>query len=286
MARRRNEDLALLVASLVDEVVIIGDDDELQALLEEAAAKYEGSEGEYESALERQPNRGKSAMKKNSRRNPKGRHISCGSRITAKQCRQLQHVYESARDRGFSPERAAKQAWGSLENPPDPRTMRARANRMMNGAGLGGFIGSLAGVVIGLPFGQPLLSVLLSTVGGATGARYAAQGDRKERSTVGGGVGGVFGPLGAALGGYIGGRHPDRSRNPGHGGWAVEYPDGRMDLRYFDKSMTASDVKGALLAEGYPHNIRVRRARANPGGRQQNPAVVSNARAARLARGG
>jgi len=157
--------------------------------------------------------RGSMATTRNAR-NPKGKHISCGTEITAKECRQLQHVYESARDRGYSPERAAKQAWGSLRNPPDPTIARAHANRMMNGAGLGGFLGSLAGVVIGLPFGQPLLSVLLSTAGGAAGARYAAKPDRKERATVGGGVGGVFGPLFAALGGYIGGRHPDKKNNP------------------------------------------------------------------------
>lgn len=50
--------------------------------------------------------------------NPRGKHIACGSEITPKECRQLQHVYESAKDRGYSAERAAKQAWGSLRHNP------------------------------------------------------------------------------------------------------------------------------------------------------------------------
>jgi hypothetical protein len=48
-----------------------------------------------------------------SQKNPRGKHMSCGS-LSAKKCRQLQHVYESARDRGFSKKRAAKQAWGAV----------------------------------------------------------------------------------------------------------------------------------------------------------------------------
>jgi len=49
--------------------------------------------------------------------NPRGKHIACGTEITAKQCRQLQHVYESQKKRGLSDKRAAQSAWGSLRNP-------------------------------------------------------------------------------------------------------------------------------------------------------------------------
>lgn len=45
--------------------------------------------------------------------NPAGRHIDCGD-LPPKQCRQLQHVYESARSRGFNKKRAAQQAWSTV----------------------------------------------------------------------------------------------------------------------------------------------------------------------------
>lgn len=62
-------------------------------------------------------------------RNPRGKHIACGSRIGAKDCRQLQHVYESAKRRGASDERAAKQAWGSLRR--NPQVPLATAKRWL-----------------------------------------------------------------------------------------------------------------------------------------------------------
>lgn len=50
--------------------------------------------------------------------NPRGKHIACGKKTSKKDCRQLQHVYESARSRGASKTSASQQAWGSLrENP-------------------------------------------------------------------------------------------------------------------------------------------------------------------------
>lgn len=62
------------------------------------------------------------------RSNPAGRHIECGD-LPAKQCRQLQHVYESARDRGFSKKRAAQQAWSTvnrtMENNPKSKKITA-----------------------------------------------------------------------------------------------------------------------------------------------------------------
>lgn len=61
--------------------------------------------------------------------NPKGRHVSCGD-LSAKQCRQLQHVYESERSRGLSKQRAAQAAWsavGRSMNPPSPQRFRAPA---------------------------------------------------------------------------------------------------------------------------------------------------------------
>ena len=57
-------------------------------------------------------------------RNPGGQHIACGSEITDKECRQLQHVYESAKDRGYSAERSAQQAWGSLRHNPKGQLIR------------------------------------------------------------------------------------------------------------------------------------------------------------------
>jgi hypothetical protein len=56
--------------------------------------------------------------------NPRGKHIACGSELTAKECRQLQHVYESAQDAGYSAERSAKQAWGSLRRNPRAKLIR------------------------------------------------------------------------------------------------------------------------------------------------------------------
>ncbi len=152
----------------------------------------------------------------NPRKGVRGKHIACGSKITAKECRQLQHVYESQRARGLSPERAAQSAWGSIDNPRRSELMaQARAARKENGAGLGGFLGSLAGALVGGVTGVPAVAMLLSSAGGAIGARAAAQPDRKERATVGGGVGGIVGPLFAALGGWIAGRKPDsKKRNP------------------------------------------------------------------------
>lgn len=205
--------------------------------------------------------------------NPGGKHIACGTEITKKECRQLQHVYESARERGYSPERAAKQAWGSLSNPRRTVLMNwghERARRATNGAGLGGFLGSLVGVVIGLPFGQPLVSVLLSTLGGAAGARYAAQSDRKERATVGGGVGGVFGPIFAALGGYLAGRKPDkRARNPDEG---LALPKPRAPTAKRKKNPAATKPKAA-------------KRKSNPG-RGPSSGVNAGALAQRLAAGG
>ncbi len=55
--------------------------------------------------------------------NPGDKHMACGD-LSAKDCRQLQHVYESARGRGFSKKRAAQQAWGSLRNPDDVGSRR------------------------------------------------------------------------------------------------------------------------------------------------------------------
>lgn len=61
--------------------------------------------------------------------NPKGKHMACGD-LSAKQCRQLQHVYESERARGLSKQRAAQAAWsavGRSMNPPSPQSFRAPA---------------------------------------------------------------------------------------------------------------------------------------------------------------
>ncbi len=64
------------------------------------------------------------AGKQDKSTNPRGKHIACGSRISKKKCRQLQHVYTSQKKRGLSDERAAKSAWGSLRNPEKGSTMK------------------------------------------------------------------------------------------------------------------------------------------------------------------
>lgn len=48
--------------------------------------------------------------------NPGRQHLSCGD-LSPKKCRQRQDIYESARSRGYSKERSAKQAMGVTSNP-------------------------------------------------------------------------------------------------------------------------------------------------------------------------
>jgi len=56
-------------------------------------------------------------------KNPAGRHIACGD-LPPKQCRQLQHVYESAIGRGFSKQRAAQQAWSTVNRTMESNPMK------------------------------------------------------------------------------------------------------------------------------------------------------------------
>lgn len=55
------------------------------------------------------------------RKNPGGKRVPCGA-LSAKKCRQLQAVYESARERGASKQSAAKQAWGAVGRRANPPT--------------------------------------------------------------------------------------------------------------------------------------------------------------------
>jgi len=150
------------------------------------------------------------------RSNPGRQHVSCGD-LSDKDCRQLQHVYESARARGFTKQRAAQQAWGSLDNPGRPKRRRRNGarGRKKNGAGLGAFLGSLVGSALGFGVASVPLAILGSIGGGALGGHLGAPKDRRKRGSVGGAVGAaILGPIGAAAGGYIAGREPDRSDNP------------------------------------------------------------------------
>jgi hypothetical protein len=159
-------------------------------------------------------------------------HVACGD-LSAKKCRQLQHVYTSARKRGYSKTRAAQQAWGAVERSRNPeevpmavkkmlsasetnprrrrsRKMRRRRNPAKGHSGLGAFLGSVVGVALGEIVDNNPIAYVGGIVGGGVGGHMGAASDRKKRGTWGGALGGaLFGPLGAALGGYIGGRHPD-----------------------------------------------------------------------------
>jgi len=85
----------------------------------------------YEMELEGTPRgwedaRGRSVgvRRDNPRKGQRGDHIACGTEISNKDCRQLQHVYKSARKRKASKTSAAQQAWGSLQENPQQLARR------------------------------------------------------------------------------------------------------------------------------------------------------------------